>query len=57
MFTILKRDENGELTEVAQTETREAAEKVITRMKRLFPADQYELKEADSGSGGTGSRS
>ncbi len=52
MFTIVKRDDNGELTEVAQADSRETAEKLMARMKKLFPADQYELQEvsADEGS-------
>ena len=48
LFTILKRDDNGELTEVAQADTREAAEKLMARMKKLFSADQYELREVSA---------
>ena len=48
MFTIFRRVEGGELIEVAQADTREAAEKLMARMKKLFSADQYELREVSA---------
>lgn len=46
MFTTLKRDENGQLIEVAVADTREQ-KKLFERMRRLFPGDEYELRESE----------
>jgi hypothetical protein len=51
MFTIFRHIEGGEPMEVAMADTREAAEKRMTRMRKLFPADQYELREASADEG------
>ena len=44
-FTVLRKDPNDEVIEVAATESRDAAEKLIHSLKRLWPAD-YSIKEA-----------
>lgn len=47
MFTIYRRAENDELTEVATAEDRVQADKLMERLKKLWSAD-YEVREENS---------
>ena len=45
MFTIFRWTESGELTEVATTDDRTQAERLMNSLNKLWPAE-YEIKEA-----------
>lgn len=46
MYTIYRRTENDELTEVAAVEDRAQAERLMYSLKNLWPAD-YEVRESE----------
>jgi len=44
-FTVLRKDWHDELVQVATTDDREAAEKLVQSLKRLWPAE-YLVQES-----------
>jgi hypothetical protein len=52
-FTVLRTDRNGEVIEVAATDSLEAAEKLIQSLKRLWPAE-YSVQESKPPEGESG---